>query len=144
MLPILITKLIYLFSIYSDIRADAYKIKYKTIHHDWEMWQLILLLTIVPMWFADVDLLTTILTAASYFFLRAGLFNPGLNKVRKLKITHLGSVWFDKLHKPLRRIQLTSKFPALTIIYCIYTFIGIDLAMLNILQNSILYIIKLI
>ncbi len=129
---ILITKALFWVSIKADIRSDYHTIKTGGIHHGFDVWQLIGVAGIIPMWFVD-DLKMVVLTVLSYGFLRAGMFNLGLNRLRKLKPWYLGSDWFDRLHKPLAKIEQNGKFPALFFVYCVYIFIGLVLGLTEIL-----------
>lgn len=81
---ILIAKALFWVSIKADIRSDYYTIKTGGIHHGFDVWQLIGVAGIIPMWFVD-DLEMVVLTVLSYGFMRAGMFNLGLNRLRNLK-----------------------------------------------------------
>ena len=127
MIYILLTKIIYLLSIEADARSDKYTIDTGRIHHEWQVVALSVLLTPVLLWYVSFE--QAVLTVLSYVFLRAGLFNLRLNKLRGLKPYHLGDGWFDRLHKPLANIEQKGKFPALFFVYCIYIFIGLVLGL---------------
>jgi|SRR5690554_28381 len=131
MIMILITKLIYLLSIEADARSDKYTIDTGRIHHGWQMAILVVIFTPILLWHTSFEQAS--LTAISYVFLRAGLFNLRLNYLRGVKPYHLGDGWFDRLHKPLAKIEQNSKFPALFFVYCVYVVIGIVLGLTNIL-----------
>lgn len=131
MIPILITKLLYLLSIEADARSDRYTIDTGRIHHGWQVVVLSVLAAPILLWHVSFE--QALLTAISYVFLRAGLFNLRLNRLRGIKPYHLGDGWFDKLHKPLAKIEQKGKFPALFFVYCIYVFIGLVLGLTEIL-----------
>lgn len=131
MIPILITKLLYLLSIEADARSDRYTINTGRIHHGWQVVVLSVLAAPILLWHVSFE--QAVLTVISYVFLRAGLFNLRLNKLRGLKPYHLGDGWFDRLHKPLANIEQNGKFPALFFVYCIYVFIGLVLGLTEIL-----------
>ena len=132
LLAILITKIIFWISIKADIRSDYYTIKNGGIHHGADVWQLIPVFAMIPMWFVE-DIQMVTLTAFSYFILRAGMFNPGLNTLRNLKPWYLGDGWFDRLHKPLARIEENTRFPALTFTYWFYFAMGLVLGFFKII-----------
>jgi len=127
MIPIFITKLLYLLSIEADTRSDRYTINTGRIHHGWQMAILVVIFTPILLWHASFE--QAALTVLSYAFLRAGLFNLRLNKLRGIKPYYLGDGWFDRLHKPLAKIEQNGKFPALFFVYCIYIFIGLVLGL---------------
>ena len=127
LLMILITKIIYLLSIEADARSDKYTIDTGRIHHGWQMAILVVIFTPILLWHASFE--QAALTVISYVFLRAGLFNLRLNRLRGIKPYHLGDVWFDRLHKPLAKIEQNGKFPALFFVYCIYIFLGLVLGL---------------
>ena len=127
LLVILITKIIYLLSIEADTRSDRYTIDTGRIHHGWQVVVLSVLSAPVLLWHVSFE--QAVLTVLSYVFLRAGLFNLRLNKLRGLKPYHLGDGWFDRLHKPLAKIEQNGKFPALFFVYCVYIFIGLFLGL---------------
>ena len=127
LLMILITKIIYLLSIEADARSDKYTIDTGRIHHEWQMIVLVVIFTPIFLWHTSFE--QAALTVLSYAFLRAGLFNLRLNKLRGIKPYHLGDGWFDRLHKPLANIEQNGKFPALFFVYCIYIFIGLVLGL---------------
>ena len=127
LLMILITKIIYLLSIEADARSDKYTIDTGRIHHGWQM--LVLVVIFIPILLWHVSFEQAVLTVLSYVFLRAGLFNLRLNKLRGIKPYHLGNGWYDRLHKPLAKIEQNGKFPALFCVYCIYIFIGLVLGL---------------
>ncbi len=131
MIPVLITKLLYLLSIEADARSDRYTIDTGRIHHGWQMAVLVVIFTPILLWHTSFE--QALLTAISYVFLRAGLFNLRLNYLRDVKPYHLGDGWFDRLHKPLAKIEQNGKFPALFFVYCIYVFIGLVLGLTEIL-----------
>lgn len=131
MMTILITKIIYLLSIEADARSDRYTIDTGRIHHGWQVVVLSVLVAPILLWHVSFE--QALLTAISYVFLRAGLFNLRLNRLRRLKPYHLGDGWFDSLHRPLAKIEQNGKFPALFFVYCIYVFIGLVLGLTNIL-----------
>ena len=127
LLMILITKIIYLLSIEADARSDKYTIDTGRIHHGWQVVVLSVLAAPILLWHVSFE--QAVLTVLSYVFLRAGLFNLRLNKLRGLKPYHLGYGWYDRLHKPLAKIEQKGKFPALFFVYCIYIFIGLVLGL---------------
>lgn len=127
MIHIILTKIIYLLSIEADTRSDKYTIDTGRIHHGWQMAILVVIFTPILLWHASFE--QAALTVLSYVFLRAGLFNLRLNKLRGIKPYHLGDGWFDRLHKPLAKIEQNGKFPALFFVYCIYIFIGLVLGL---------------
>ena len=127
MIQILITKLIYLLSIEADARSDKYTIDTGRIHHGWQMAILVVIFTPILLWHTSFE--QAALTVLSYVFLRAGLFNLRLNKLRGIKPYHLGNGWFDRLHKPLAKIEQNGKFPALFFVYCVYVVIGLFLGL---------------
>ena len=131
LLMILITKIIYLLSIEADTRSDRYTKNTGRIHHAWQMIVLVVIFTPILLWHTSFEQAT--LTVLSYAFLRAGLFNLRLNRLRGLKPWYLGDGWFDRLHKPLAKIEQNGKFPALFFVYCIYIAIGLFLGLTNIL-----------
>ena len=131
MIHILITKIIYLLSIEADARSDKYTIDTGRIHHEWQVIVLSVLLAPVLLWHVSFE--QALLTVISYVFLRAGLFNLRLNKLRGIKPYHLGDGWFDRLHKPLAKIEQNGKFPALFFVYCVYIFIGLVLGLTEML-----------
>lgn len=131
LIMILITKALFWVSIKADIRSDYHTIKTGGIHHGFDMWQLIGVAGIIPMWFVD-DLEMVILTVMSYGFMRAGMFNLGLNRLRDLKPWYLGGDWFDRLNKPLARWEENTRFPALTFAYWSYFAVGIVLGFFKI------------
>src|SRR5690554_2075128 len=131
MIQILITKLLYLLSIEADARSDKYTIDTGRIHHGWQMAILVVIFTPILLWHTSFE--QVVLTVISYVFLRAGLFNLRLNRLRELKPYHLGDGWFDRLHKSLANIEQNDKFPALFFVYCIYIAIGLFLGLTNIL-----------
>ena len=130
MIYILLTKIIYLLSIEADARSDKYTIDTGRIHHEWQMIVLVVIFTPILLWHTSFEQAT--LTVLSYVFLRAGLFNLRLNKLRGIKPYHLGDDWFDRLHKPLANIEQNGKFPALFFVYCVYIVIGIVLGLFKI------------
>lgn len=123
MIPILITKILYLLSIEADARSDKYTIDTGRIHHGWQMAVLVVIFTPILLWHTSFE--QALLTVLSYVFLRAGLFNLRLNYLRGVKPYHLGDGWFDRLHKPLAKIEQNGKFPSLFFVYCVYTVIGL-------------------
>ena len=127
MTHIILTKIIYLLSIEADVRSDKYTIDTGRIHHGWQVVVLSVLAAPVLLW--NVSFEQALLTVISYVFLRAGLFNLRLNKLRGIKPYHLGDGWFDRLHKQLAKIEQNGKFPALFFVYCIYIFIGLVLGL---------------
>jgi len=127
MIYILLAKIIYLLSIEADARSDKYTIDTGRIHHEWQMIVLVVIFTPILLWHTSFE--QAVLTVISYVFLRAGLFNLRLNKLRGIKPYHLGDGWFDRLHKPLAKIEQNGKFPALFFVYCIYIFIGLVLGL---------------
>lgn len=127
LLMILLTKILYLLSIESDARSDKYTIDTGRIHHGWQVVVLSVLAAPLLLWYVSFE--QAALTVLSYVFLRAGLFNLRLNKLRGIKPYHLGDGWFDRLHKPLAKIEQKGKFPALFFVYCIYIFIGLVLGL---------------
>ena len=127
MIMILITKLIYLLSIEADARSDKYTIDTGRIHHGWQMLVLVVIFTPILLWHTSFE--QAALTVLSYVFLRAGLFNLRLNKLRGIKPYHLGNGWFDRLHKSFAKIEQNGKFPALFFVYCVYIFIGLVLGL---------------
>ena len=127
MIMILITKIIYLLSIEADTRSDRYTIDTGRIHHGRQVLILSVLAAPILLWHVSFE--QALLTVISYVFLRAGLFNLRLNKLRGIKPYHLGDGWFDRLHKPLAKIEQNGKFPALFFVYCIYIFIGLVLGL---------------
>ncbi len=131
MITILITKIIYLLSIEADARSDRYTINTGRIHHGWQMAVLVVIFTPILLWHTSFE--QAVLTVISYVFLRAGLFNLRLNRLRELKLYHLGDGWFDRLHKSLANIEQNGKFPALFFVYCVYIFIGLVLGLTEIL-----------
>ena len=131
LLMILITKVLFWVSIKANIRADYYTINKGGIHHFLRIAILVAIAGIIPMWFVD-DLEMVILTVISYVFLRAGMFNLGLNRLRNLKPWYLGSDWFDRLHKPLARWEENTRFPALTFAYWFYFAAGLLLGFFKI------------
>lgn len=131
MIYILLTKIIYLLSIEGDARSDKYTIDTGRIHHGWQMAVLVVIFTPILLWYTSFE--QVLLTVISYVFLRAGLFNLRLNRLRRLKPYHLGDGWFDRLHRPLAKIEQNGKFPALFFVYCIYVFIGLVLGLTEIL-----------
>src|SRR5690606_15206653 len=130
MMQIIITKILYLLSIEADARSDKYTIDTGRIHHGWQVVVLSVLLDAVLLWYVNFE--QVVLTVLSYVFLRAGLFNLRLNKLRGIKPYHLGDGWFDRLHKPLAKIEQNGKFPVLFFVYCIYIFIGLVLGFFKI------------
>ena len=128
---ILLTKLLYLLSIEADARSDRYTIVTGRIHHGWQMAVLVVIFTPILLWHVSFGQVS--LTVLSHAFLRAGLFNLRLNRLRGLRPYHLGDGWFDRLHKPLAKIEQNGKFPALFFVYCVYVVIGIVLGLTNIL-----------
>ena len=130
MIQILITKILYLLSIEADARSDKYTIDTGRIHHGWQVVVLSVLAAPILLWHVSFE--QAFLTSISYVFLRAGLFNLRLNRLRGLKPYHLGGGWFDRLHKPLANIEQNGKFPALFFVYCIYIVIGIVLGLFKI------------
>lgn len=131
LIMILITKILFWVSIKADIRSDYHTIKTGGIHHGFDAWQLIGVAGIIPLLFVH-DKEMAILTALSYPFLRAGMFNLGLNRLRNLKPWYLGDDWFDRLHKPLARWEEKTRFPALTFAYWVYFAIGVGLGFFKI------------
>ena len=129
---ILITKVLFWVSIKANIHADYYTISKGGIHHFLRIAILVAIAGIIPMRFVD-DLEMVILTVLSYGFMRAGMFNLGLNRLRNLKPWYLGSDWFDRLHKPLARIEEKTRFPALTFAYWFYFAIGAILGFFKII-----------
>lgn len=127
LLMILITKIIYLLSIEADARSDKYTIGTGRIHHGWQVVVLSVLAAPILLW--NISFEQALLTVISYVFLRAGLFNLRLNRLRGLKPWYLGDGWFDRLHKPLAKIEQNGKFPALFFVYCIYIAIGLFLGL---------------
>ena len=127
MTHIILTKIIYLLSIEADARSDKYTIDTGRIHHGWQVVVLSVLAAPILLWHVSFE--QAVLTVLSYVFLRAGLFNLRLNKLRGLKPYHLGYGWYDRLHKPLAKIEQKGKFPALFFVYCIYIFIGLVLGL---------------
>ena len=127
MIYTLLTKIIYLLSIEADARSDKYTIDTGRIHHEWQMAVLVVIFTPILLWHTSFE--QAVLTVISYVFLRAGLFNLRLNKLRGIKPYHLGNGWFDRLHKPLAKIEQNGRFPALFFVYCIYIFIGLVLGL---------------
>lgn len=127
MIYTLLTKIIYLLSIEADTRSDRYTINTGCIHHGWQVVVLSVLSAPVLLWHVSFE--QAVLTVISYVFLRAGLFNLRLNRLRRLRPYHLGDGWFDRLHKPLAKIEQNGKFPALFFVYCIYIFIGLVLGL---------------
>ena len=127
MIQILITKLLYLLSIEADARSDKYTIDTGRIHHGWQTAVLVVIFTPILLWYTSFEQAS--LTVLSYVFLRAGLFNLRLNRLRGLKPYYLGDGWFDRLHKPLANIEQNGKFPALFFAYCVYIFIGLFLGL---------------
>ncbi len=127
----LITKILFWVSIKANIHADYYTISKCGIHHFLRIAILVAIAGITPMWFVN-DLEMVILTVLSYGFMRAGMFNLGLNRLRNLKPWYLGSDWFDRLHKPLARIEEDTRFPALTFAYWTYFAGGIVLGFFKI------------
>ena len=123
MIYILLTKIIYLLSIEADARSDKYTIDTGRIHHGWQVVVLSVLAAPILLWHVSFE--QAVLTVLSYVFLRAGLFNLRLNKLRGLKPYHLGYGWYDRLHKPLAKIEQNGKFPALFFVYCVYIVIGL-------------------
>lgn len=91
---------------------------------------MVLFVLAAPILLWHVSFEQALLTAISYVFLRAGLFNLRLNYLRGVKPYHLGDGWFDRLHKALAKIEQNKRFPALTFIYAIYFFIGLILGMI--------------
>lgn len=132
LIMILITKALFWVSIKANIHADYYTISKGGIHHFLRIAILVAIAGIIPMWFVD-DLEMVILTVLSYGFMRAGMFNLGLNRLRNLKPWYLGSDWFDRLHKPLARIEENTRFPALTFAYWAYFVIGLLLGVTKII-----------
>lgn len=131
MIYILLTKLLYLLSIEADARSDKYTIDTGRIHHGWQVVVLSVLSAPILLWYVSFE--QAALTVLSYVFLRAGLFNLRLNRLRGLKPYHLGDGWFDRLHKSLAKIKQNGKFPALFFVYCVYIVIGLFLGLTNIL-----------
>jgi len=131
MTHIILTKIIYLLSIEADTRSDRYTINTGRIHHGWQMAILVVIFTPILLWHASFE--QAALTVLSYVFLRAGLFNLRLNRLRGIKPYHLGDGWFDRLHKTLAKIEQNGKFPALFFVYCVYIAIGLFLGLTNIL-----------
>lgn len=131
MIQIFITKILYLISIEADARSDKYTIDTGCIHHGWQMAVLVVIFTPILLWHTSFGQAS--LTALSYVFLRAGLFNLRLNYLRGVKPYHLGDGWFDRLHKPLAKIEQNGKFPALFFVYCVYIFIGLVLGLTEML-----------
>src|SRR5690554_6333929 len=127
MIYILLTKIIYLLSIEADARSDRHTIDTGRIHHEWQMIILVVIFTPILLWHTSFE--QALLTVISYVFLRAGLFNLRLNRLRGLRPYHLGDGWFDRLHKPLAKIEQNGKFPALFFVYCVYIFIGLVLGL---------------
>src|SRR5690554_1248509 len=127
MIMILITKIIYFLSIEADVRSDKFTIDTGRIHHGWQVVVLSVLLVPILLWHVSFE--QALLTVISYIPLRAGLFNLRLNKLRGIKPYHLGDGWFDRLHKPLAKIEQKGKFPALFFVYCVYIFIGLVLGL---------------
>ena len=127
MIHILLTKIIYLLSIEADARSDKYTIDTGRIHHEWQVVVLSVLAAPILLWHVSFE--QAALTVLSYVFLRAGLFNLRLNRLRGIKPYHLGDSWFDRLHRPLANIEQKGKFPALFFVYCIYIFIGLVLGL---------------
>lgn len=127
MIQIFITKILYLISIEADARSDKYTIGTGRIHHGWQVTVLVVIFTPILLWHTSFGQAS--LTVLSYVFLRAGLFNLRLNYLRGVKPYHLGDGWFDKLHKPLAKIEQNGKFPALFFVYCVYIFIGLVLGL---------------
>lgn len=130
MMTILITKIIYLLSIEADARSDRYTIDTGRIHHGWQMAVLVVIFTPILLWYISFE--QVLLTVISYVFLRAGLFNLRLNRLRRLKPYHLGDGWFDSLHRPLAKIEQNTRFPALTFAYWAYFAIGLLLGFFKI------------
>ena len=130
MMTILITKIIYLLSIEADARSDKYTIDTGRIHHGWQVVVLSVLAAPILLWHVSFE--QALLTAISYVFLRAGLFNLRLNRLRGLKPYHLGDGWFDRLHKALAKIEQNTRFPALTFAYWAYFAIGLLLGFFKI------------
>lgn len=130
MTHIILAKIIYLLSIEADARSDKYTIDTGRIHHGWQMTVLVVIFTPILLWHTSFE--QALLTVLSYVFLRAGLFNLRLNYLRGVKPYHLGDGWFDRLHKPLAKIEKSGKFPALFFVYCIYIVIGIVLGFFKI------------
>ncbi len=131
MIHIILTKIIYLLSIEADARSDKYTIDTGRIHHGWQVVVLSVLAAPILLWHTNFEQVW--LTVLSYVFLRAGLFNLRLNYLRDVKPYHLGNGWFDRLHKPLAKIEQNGKFPALFFVYCVYIFIGLVLGLTEIL-----------
>lgn len=127
MTHIILTKIIYLLSIEADVRSDKFTIDTGRIHHGWQVVVLSVLLVPILLWHVSFE--QALLTVISYVFLRAGLFNLRLNYLRDVKPYHLGDGWFDRLHKPLAKIEQNGKFPALFFVYCVYIFIGLILGL---------------
>ena len=127
MIYTLLTKIIYLLSLEADARSDKYTIDTGRIHHGLQVVILSVLAAPILLWYVSFE--QAALTVISYVFLRAGLFNLRLNRLRGLKPYHLGDGWFDRLHKPLANIEQNGKFPALFFVYCIYIFIGLVLGL---------------
>lgn len=127
MIHIILTKIIYLLSIEADARSDKYTIDTGRIHHGWQVVVLSVLSAPILLWHVSFE--QALLTVISYVFLRAGLFNLRLNRLRGLKPWYLGDGWFDRLHKPLANIEQNGKFPALFFVYCVYIFIGLVLGL---------------
>ena|SRR5690554_5465325 len=127
LLMIILTKIIYLLSIEADARSDRYTIDTGYIHHGWQVVVLSVLAAPILLWHISFE--QALLTVISYVFLRAGLFNLRLNRLRGLKPYHLGNGWFDRLHKSLAKIEQNGKFPALFLVYCVYIFIGLVLGL---------------
>lgn len=130
MIYILLTKIIYLLSIEADARSDKYTIDTGRIHHGWQMAVLVVIFTPILLWHVSFE--QALLTAISYVFLRAGLFNLRLNYLRGVKPYHLGDGWFDRLHKPLAHLEENTRFPALTFAYWLYFATGILLGFFKI------------
>ena len=131
LIMILITKILFWVSIRANILADFFTISKGGIHHGYRMLILIGLVGAIPLLFVH-DKEMAILTVLSYPFMRAGMFNPGLNRLRDLKPWYLGGDWFDRLHKPLARWEENTRFPALTFAYWGYFAIGIVLGFFKI------------
>lgn len=132
LLMILLTKILFWVSIKVSVRADYYTIEKGGIHHFAQIAILIAIAGIIPMWYVD-DIQMVILTVLSYMFLRAGIFNPDLNRLRGLKRWYLGGDWFDRLHKPLARWEENTRFPALTFAYWFYFAAGVLLGFFKII-----------
>lgn len=142
---ILIATILFWISIKVNIYADYYTISKGGIHHFARMIVPIGIVAIIPLSYVE-DRELIILQVLSYPILRAGMFNPGLNKLRGLKPTYLGDGWFDrlhepsakgddwfdKLHKPLARIEENTRFPALTFAYWFYFAMGLVLGFFKI------------